>query len=116
MSPITVSTHVLDTAAGLPVAGVPVRLARRTDGDDWLELARATTDADGRIAALAPTGGAPLGPGHHRLLFELSGPGDATVRGWYPEVSIVVDLAADAGHVHVPLLLAPYGYTTYRGS
>ncbi|MBO9532917.1 MAG: hydroxyisourate hydrolase [Solirubrobacteraceae bacterium] len=113
MSSISISTHVLDTASGLPVAGVPVSLAQ-LESDLWTELAAAATDADGRIGELVPDGPA-LPGGRYRVRFDLEGAGSIE-RSWYPEVAIVVDLADDAGHVHVPLLLAPYGYTTYRGS
>ncbi len=117
MSSISISTHVLDTAKGLPVAGVPVTLAASAGSPGaWTDLASATTDADGRIAELVPSGdGEALPGGRYRIHFDLEGAGSVE-RSWYPEVSIVVDLAGDAGHVHVPLLLAPYGYTTYRGS
>jgi 5-hydroxyisourate hydrolase len=119
MSAISISTHILDTAAGLPVAGVPVALARlnadpTATPNTWLLIAEGTTNADGRIADLA-TADAALPAGRYRVRFDLEGAG-SVAESWYPEVSIVVDLAADAGHVHIPLLLAPYGYTTYRGS
>ena len=114
MTAISISTHVLDTATGLPAEGVPVSLAWRDDAGAWAELATGTTDADGRISDLA-TADAALIAGRYRVRFDLESTGIARA-SWYPEVSIVVDLAADAGHVHVPLLLAPYGYTTYRGS
>lgn len=113
MSPISISTHVLDTALGLPVEGVPVSLARLTE-TAWIEVAVAATDAGGRVGQLVPASD-PLPGGRYRMHFDLEGAGSVQ-RSWYPEVSIVVDLAADSGHVHVPLLLAPYGYTTYRGS
>jgi 5-hydroxyisourate hydrolase len=114
MTAISISTHVLDTAAGLPVPGVPVALARLEASGSWSELADGVTDADGRISDLA-TAAADLPGGRYRVHFTLEGV-SSVERSWYPEVSIVVDLAGDSGHVHVPLLLAPYGYTTYRGS
>lgn len=114
MTAISISTHVLDTAAGLPVTAVPVTLARLDDAGGWLELATAATDADGRIKDLA-TPDAALPGGRYRVHFDLAG-APTVERSWYPEVTIVVDLEPGAGHVHVPLLLAPYGYTTYRGS
>jgi 5-hydroxyisourate hydrolase len=113
MTPITISTHVLNTATGLPVAGVPVALDRKIDGP-WVSVSAAHTDDDGRIAVLAPHE-EHLPAGRYRVVFDLEDtPGiDAS---WYPEITIVVDLAADSGHAHIPLLLAPFGYTTYRGS
>jgi len=100
------TTHVLDTAAGRPAAGISVSLQTRARaGGAWAEIAVATTDADGRTAPLATAGAQP-----HRIVFDLSGLG-----GFYPEVSITFEVA-DEPHLHVPLLLSPFGYTTYRGS
>jgi len=115
MSSISLSTHVLDTAKGLPAAGVPVVLEQRTDPGGWLPIADDVTNADGRVAELVPPG-AELPGGRYRVVFDLESAELPAGPGWYPEVSIVVDLAADSGHSHVPLLLSPYGYTTYRGS
>lgn len=108
----SVSTHVLDTARGRPIGGIPVALSRRT-GAGWTTVAAETTDEDGR-ATMAPRGST-LPAGRYRLHFALEhGPPEA--HGWYPEVEIVVDLATDSGHSHIPLLLSPFGFTTYRGS
>ena len=108
----TLSTHVLDAVTGEPAAGVPVVLSRRSD-DGWAELASATTDADGRVRELAPDG---LATGDHRLVFDTAAHFTATGRtGFYPEVAVVFTLAEDRHH-HVPLLLSPYAFSTYRGS
>lgn len=105
----TVSTHVLDAATGTPARAVPVRLTT-VDGTD---IASGTTDADGRIGSLAPH---PLPPGRYRLVFDTGtwfrDRGQTT---FYPEVVITVDLTGD-GPWHVPVLLSPFAYTTYRGS
>jgi 5-hydroxyisourate hydrolase len=103
----TVTTHVLDTAAGRPADGIPVVLDRVADG---ARLAEGITDGDGRIGDLGPDD---LPVGHYRLTFDTSAylGGDA----FYPHVSIAFTVAAGE-HYHVPLLLSPYGYTTYRGS
>lgn len=113
MKPIRLSTHVLDTARGRPVESVPVVLERR-DPAAWIWVSEARTDEDGRVEELVPRG-APLGAGIYRLTFDLRAT-PSTADGWYPEVSIVIDLDDAGGHSHVPLLLAPYGYSTYRGS
>ena len=108
------STHVLDTATGLPAAGMRVRCERKDQGQ-WKELGGGTTDADGRIkSVLAST---PLSAGHHRLTFE-TGAWHASrgVRGFFPSVSIEFEVTDAARHHHVPLLLSPFGYSTYRGS
>ena len=114
MSPIT--THVLDTARGQPAAGVGVLLDFRDDRGEWVQLARGNTNADGRITDLLPHTQA-LKPGIYRLRFAT---GDyfssLGVRGFYPEVQVMVTVDDAAGHYHIPLLLSPYGYSTYRGS
>lgn len=96
----TLSTHVLDTAKGLPAEGVPVRLELPT-GEI---LAEGVTNADGRVASL----GGELQNGNYVLRFETAGV-------FFPEVVIVFTIADDRHH-HVPVLLSPYGYSTYRGS
>ncbi len=99
----TLSTHVLDTAVGKPAVGIAVRLESR-DGD---VLDQGVTDADGRVGSL----GAELALGAYVLRFDTA----TYVSGFYPEV-VVVFTVADDRHHHVPLLLSPYGYSTYRGS
>jgi 5-hydroxyisourate hydrolase len=113
-TPIALSTHVLDTARGKPAEGVPVTLEQRIDDGQWVYVNDARTDADGRVADLVPEGDE-LEGGVYRVRFDLLG-APATAESWYPEITIVVRLAANGGHSHVPLLLAPYGYSTYRGS
>ncbi|RMH39135.1 MAG: hydroxyisourate hydrolase [Deltaproteobacteria bacterium] len=108
----TISTHVLDTARGRPAAGVPVALEMR-DGDAFVPRGSATTDSDGRIARL--TDG--IEPGVYRLRFDTGSYFAATgTRGFYPYVDVVIDVRDGDAHYHVPLLLSPFGYATYRGS
>jgi 5-hydroxyisourate hydrolase len=99
------TTHVLDTTTGRPAAGIGVSLQTR-GGEQWIEIGAGATDADGRTAPWAAAGAQP-----HRLVFDLSDRG-----GFYPEVAITFEVGADEAHLHVPLLLSPFGYTTYRGS
>jgi len=101
----TLSTHVLDTAAGRPAVGVLVRLETR----DGRPLGEATTDADGRVGALGPDS---LDPGDYALRFDTG----SYVDGFYPEVVVTFTIADPGEHYHVPLLLSPFGYSTYRGS
>jgi 5-hydroxyisourate hydrolase len=109
----TLSTHVLDAASGRPAAGVRVTLDRR-DGDGWQPLGAGVTDDDGRVRDLAPGG---LEAGVHRLVFATGEWFAATSQtGFYPEVPVVFEVAAGGGHYHVPLLLSPFAYSTYRGS
>ncbi|HSR24554.1 MAG TPA: hydroxyisourate hydrolase [Candidatus Eisenbacteria bacterium] len=110
-----ITTHVIDLATGRPVAGLAVQLARRTEAGDWQALASAETDDDGRVRAWR--GAVDLAPGQHRLTFLTAAHfAERNVDAFYPEVSVVF-LVANAGERHhVPLLLGPFGYTTYRGS
>jgi 5-hydroxyisourate hydrolase len=108
---VSLSTHVLDTTRGLPARGVPVRLERR-DGPDWTGVASGQTDDDGRVRELVPDGR--WDAGTYRLIFDVAahlGP-DA----FFPEVSIAFRVTDPDRHLHVPLLLSPFGFTTYRGS
>ncbi len=112
MSPIT--THVLDTARGRPAAGVPVLLELRSGSETWTERGRGTTDADGRIKDLVA---GPLVPGVYRLTFDTAAYFRAQkLEAFYPYVAIVFEVRDPASHHHVPLLLSPFGYSTYRGS
>jgi 5-hydroxyisourate hydrolase len=114
MSASGISTHILDTARGKPAAGVNVVLEQR-DGEAWKEVGKGVTDADGRVAALLP--GGPPTAGEYRIRFATGhyflAAGDPV---FYPEVTIHVQFAAAGGKYHLPLLLAPFGYSTYRGS
>jgi 5-hydroxyisourate hydrolase len=113
MSAIT--THVLDTSVGRPAAGVPVVLERE-DRDSWLVVGRGVTDQDGRLRSLMPEG-TPPGTGRYRLTFHTKSYHDRTgALAFYPVVVVVFDTAAGESHYHVPLLLSPFGYSTYRGS
>ncbi len=97
-----ISTHVLDTALGRPAVGIAVTLEHKSDRWD------SVTDANGRVASLLPEG-EPVRTGIYRILFQTNGP-------FFPEVVIQFRIDDPASHYHVPLLLSPYGYTTYRGS
>jgi 5-hydroxyisourate hydrolase len=114
MSAIT--THVLDTARGRPAAGVPVTLEARDGAGVWRAEGGGTTDADGRLRDLLPPGRA-LAEGTYRLTFDTAAYFNAQgTPGFYPSVEIVFVVRDAAQHHHVPLLLSPYGYSTYRGS
>jgi 5-hydroxyisourate hydrolase len=111
MSPIT--THVLDTALGRPAAGIALILSK-SSGSGWTNVGRGVTDADGRCRTLIK-GGKPK-KGVYRLTFGVASYFKKTKQtGFYPSVSIVFTVR-DARHHHVPLLLSPWGYSTYRGS
>ena len=114
MSPIT--SHVLDTTLGKPAHGVSVILEISDGPSKWSELARAVTDSAGRIAAFDPPI-TTLVRKVYRLRFA-TGPYFAAmhVRTFYPEVHVIVEIDDPSHHFHIPLLLSPFGYSTYRGS
>ena len=113
MSLSFVTTHILDTAAGKPAAGVAVELYAR-DGEAWSQIGTGTTDADGRVKDLGPER---LESGDYRLTFAtgtyFAGIGQDT---FFPEVSLTFTVDAAEAHYHVPLLLSPFAFSTYRGS
>jgi 5-hydroxyisourate hydrolase len=110
-----ISTHILDTALGRPAAGVPVTLARMTNGV-WSLINDAITDADGRCKQLLPLTQT-LQPGMYRVHFETAAYYKRNqVEGLYPYVEIVFTVSEGEQHYHIPLLLTANGYTTYRGS
>ena len=114
MSAIT--THVLDTAQGRPASGVPVVLEMATAGHRWSVLGKARTDSNGRITNLLPAD-PPLEAGTYRLTFETSIYFQSQkLESFYPRVTVVFTVKDSRQHYHLPLLLSPYGYTTYRGS
>ena len=113
---MAITTHILDIARGRPAAGVPVTLEKGSGPEGWQLVGSGVTDADGRQRTLMPEGMA-ITPGLYRLVFDtrryVEGQGE---RAFFPTVSIVFEAAAGETHYHVPLLLSPFGYSTYRGS
>ena len=112
---MTVSTHVLDTALGRPAAGMRVRLLR-ADGAAWVEVSAAETNADGRVPALLPPD-AGVAPGPFRIAFDVAA--YFAARGqdtFYTTIAIDFLVRDAAQHYHVPLLVSPWSYSTYRGS
>jgi 5-hydroxyisourate hydrolase len=102
---VSLSTHVLNAVEGRPAAGVPVRLERREDGH-WSAVAESRTDDDGRVRDLPPAEA-----GTYRLVFDTTRHSD-----FYPEVAVAFNVTDPDAHYHVPLLLSPFAYSTYRGS
>jgi len=112
----SITTHVLDTARGRPAGGVPIVLEMRTDDGAWVTVGSGATDDDGRLRTLVPPG-TPLQARAYRITFDTGAYFRALrVDGFFPEVSIVFDVRDTTAHYHVPLLLSPFGYSTYRGS
>jgi 5-hydroxyisourate hydrolase len=112
MSQIT--THILDTTLGKPAAGITITLYRGQN-DEWTEVTRGQTNNDGRITDLLKTDET-LQTGIYKLRFETKDYFDTTgTPTFYPYIEIIFDIQS-AAHYHVPLLLNPFGYSTYRGS
>jgi len=113
MSEIT--THVLDISIGRPAAGMPVILEIEKMGGGWKELSRGATDGDGRLRQLLAPGS--LVDATYRLTFETAQYfRSRKTEGLYPQVSIIFQVRDTKQNYHIPLLLSPYGYSTYRGS
>lgn len=113
-SPIT--THILDLVNGHPASGVTVVLEIQDDSGSWIELTRDETNDDGRITEWL-TPGEPARTGTYRLTFKVGdyfGQNSGPV--FYNEIPVVFELSDPSSHHHIPLLLSPYGYSTYRGS
>ena len=111
-----ITTHVLDTAAGRPAAGVAVKLEVRSADRGWVTLAERTTDPDGRARDLVADGRR-LNAGTYRITFGTGAYFAARgVSAFYPEATVVFEVREPGEHYHVPLLLSPFGYSTYRGS
>jgi len=113
-SPIT--THILDTTLGKPAAGISVVLEMQNENGGWKELARGTTNSDGRIFDLLPENFS-LEQGFYSLIFDTKSYYQALgLRSLYPVVPIIFEIENPKSHFHIPLLLSPFGYSTYRGS
>jgi 5-hydroxyisourate hydrolase len=114
MSAIT--THVLDTGRGRPAIGVHVELEIQDASGAWRRIGHGATDSDGRLRTLLSSGD-PLAPGAYRLVFDAGKYfGSLGIATFFPRVTVEFVTAAGEPHYHVPLLLSPFGYTTYRGT
>jgi len=113
MSVSHVTTHILDTSIGRPASGVAVVLEARV-GDGWVEIGTGFTDADGRVKELGPER---LDSGAYRLRFDTAAYfAGIKTDAFFPEVALTFQVDAAQEHYHVPLLLSPFAYSTYRGS
>ncbi len=110
-----ITTHVLDTGSGRPAASVRVALESQDSTSHWILLAESNTDPDGRVKQWNKP--LALSPGIYRLTFRTQEYFQAgAVESFYPYVSVVFTLGASDQHLHVPLLISPFGFSTYRGS
>lgn len=112
-SPLT--THVLDTARGVPAVGVPIQLERLDGADGWVRVSSGLTDDDGRVRDLLERD--ELEEGVWCMVFDTSAYYEGRgIQSFYPEVRVIFEVTDASTHHHVPLLLSPFGYSTYRGS
>ncbi|MGH9773762.1 MAG: hydroxyisourate hydrolase [Candidatus Acidiferrales bacterium] len=110
-----ISTHVLDTSIGRPAEGLEVTLDFENSDGRWQELARGVTSADGRVSNFELR--SRLQPGTYRLVFETAKYFAARQQAsFYPRVEVIFHVTDVSQHYHVPLLLSPFSYSTYRGS
>jgi 5-hydroxyisourate hydrolase len=114
---VTLSTHVLDATAGRPAAGVTVRLEHLSPAG-WAPAGQGHTSADGRLVlARSGDGGPGFEPGVYRITFGSGAYFEARgTPSFYPEITITFEMTGGSAHCHVPLLLSPFAYSTYRGS
>jgi 5-hydroxyisourate hydrolase len=110
----TITTHVLDTSRGRPAVDLKIELHKKS-GDDWKSVGAGLTDANGRCNALL--GEAPLAVGIYRLMFHVGSYFQAHhVESFYSDIPVMFEVRDSRTHYHVPLLISPFGYSTYRGS
>ncbi|PWT94591.1 MAG: hydroxyisourate hydrolase [Blastocatellia bacterium] len=112
----TISTHILDTSSGAPASGVAVCLEVQNNDESWQELSHAWTDQDGRVKPFFLVE-QPVGEGSYRLVFDTEPYySSLSLDCFYPQVTVAFKITDSSQHYHVPLLISPYGYSTYRGS
>jgi 5-hydroxyisourate hydrolase len=112
----TISTHILDTSRGKPANGVAVYLESQNPDESWEQLTHAWTDEEGRVKPFFLLE-EPLQAGIYRLVFDTEAYFSALdVDSFYPQVSVVFTIREEPQHYHIPLLISPFGYSTYRGT
>ena len=109
----TISTHVLDLVRGQGGSDLPVTLSRKQADGSWKQVSSARTDANGRVRAFD---GVQTEAGLYKLVFDVSDSGKLTSSAFFPEIDIVFRVADPNVHYHVPVVLSPYGFSTYRGN
>jgi 5-hydroxyisourate hydrolase len=109
-----ISTHVLDLARGVGGKAVPVTLSKRSADGSWHRLGTAMTDANGRVRSFGSPNA--FDAGTYRLQFDMSRYPDAAAAPFFPEITLTFRVTDKAGHYHVPVVVSPYGYSTYRGN
>ena len=108
-----ISTHVLDLAQGIGGRGVPVVLFKKS-GDGWSEMGQARTGENGRVSSFGDA--KKFGEGTYKLQFDMSNYPSAGAARFFPEIDLVFQVSDAGAHYHVPVVVSPYGYSTYRGN
>ena len=108
-----ISTHVLDLARGIGGRNVPVVLLKKSSDGRWMEVGRAQTDENGRVRSFGTTN---FDPGTYNLQFDMARYPSPAAAPFYPEINLVFIVSDKAGHYHVPVVVSPFGYSTYRGN
>jgi 5-hydroxyisourate hydrolase len=109
-----ISTHVLDLARGVGGKAVPVTLSKRSADGSWEKVGSASTDGDGRVRSFGDAKS--FDTGIYRLQFDMSRYPDASASPFFPEITLTFRVTDKSGHYHVPVVVSPYGYSTYRGN
>ena len=109
-----ISTHVLDLARGVGGRDVPVTLFRQAEAGRWIEVGRSRTDENGRVRSFGAS--ASYQPGTYKLQFDMTGYPNAVAKPFFPEINLVFRVTDASAHYHVPVVVSPYGYSTYRGN
>lgn len=109
-----ISTHVLDLARGIGGRDVPVVLLMKSGDGRWTEIAKSQTDENGRVRSFGDAKS--FATGTYKLQFDMSGYPNAQAAPFFPEINLVFHVADPAAHYHVPVVVSPYGYSTYRGN
>lgn len=110
----TISTHVLDLARGVGGRDVPVTLAIKQGDGQWRDLATARTDENGRVRSFGDQIESQAAT--YKLTFDMSAYGGANAQPFFPEIDVVFQIRDPSVHYHVPVVVSPYGYSTYRGN
>ena len=109
-----ISTHVLDLARGVGGPNVPVRLFRQTEPGRWTEVGHGRTDGNGRVRSFGAS--VSFGPAVYKLQFDMTGYPAVGAKPFFPEIDLVFQVTDADAHYHVPVVVSPYGYSTYRGN
>lgn len=108
-----ISTHVLDLARGVGGRDVPVVLLKKSGDGRWIEVGRARTDENGRVRSFGTT---KFDPGTYKLQFDMTRYPSPSAAPFFPEIDLVFTVGDKVGHYHVPVVVSPFGYSTYRGN